>query len=222
MEQQKSRIYPLLGIFLAVFIIVFGLVRSRETDILYFLAGCYVLFAAVGCYRACLKVLPIAILLGAAFGGISYAATRDFATARAMAARIWAFCVAVIPGMSIRPVDLTGCLNQLKFPRAITLGFLIALNFAPLLGGEVRRIREAMRTRGAGSILHIKVFYRAFLIPLVTRLVNISDTLALSVETRGFTMENSGVTIYKKVRPHAADIVLFVLILGGAALTVIL
>ena len=42
------------------------------------------------------------------------------------------------------------------------------------------------------------------------RLVNISDTLALSVETRGFTLGGSLYSIYKKEYPALSD-VLFVL-----------
>ena len=34
----------------------------------------------------------------------------------------------------------------------------------PLLGDEVRKVREAMKTRGAGSLLSPGIFYRAFLI----------------------------------------------------------
>ena len=43
-----------------------------------------------------------------------------------------------------------------------------------------------------------KIFYRAFLVPFVMRLVNISDTLSLSVETRGFSLEKVPYTVYKK------------------------
>ena len=97
---------------------------------------------------------------------------------------------------------------------------MITLSFFPLLRDEVRQVREAMKTRGAGSILSPKIFYRAFLIPLVTRLVNISDTLALSVETRGFTTGSAATyTVYRTVSVGARDIgfaVIFVLCTGMA------
>lgn len=35
----------------------------------------------------------------------------------------------------------------------ITLGMMITLTFFPLLGGEVRQVREAMKTRGAGTCI---------------------------------------------------------------------
>lgn len=39
------------------------------------------------------------------------------------------------------------------------------------------------------SILKPKIFYRAFLIPLVVRLTDITDLLSLRVETRGYSLE---------------------------------
>ncbi len=74
-----------------------------------------------------------------------------------------------------------------------------------VLRAEVRQTREAMRTRGAGGLLNPAILYRAFLIPLMVRLVNLSDTLALSVETRGFTTEAAPYTVYRPVYLQAKD-----------------
>lgn len=122
--------------------------------------------------------------------------------------------------MSILPVDLTRNLNQIKIPRKITLGMLICLNFVPILKIEVKNIKEAMKIRGV-SILNPKIFYRAFLIPLTIRLVNISDTLALSVEARGFKMDGKS-SIYKPVKLKLKDILIFSLIIISAILVVII
>ena len=79
-----------------------------------------------------------------------------------------------------------------------------------------------MKTRGAGSILSPKIFYRAFLVPFVMRLVNISDTLSLSVETRGFSLEKAQYTVYKKERIYLSDIVFILGLIAGAVCTVVL
>ena len=79
------------------------------------------------------------------------------------------------------------------------------IDFFPLLRAEVRQTREAMRTRGAGGLLNPAILYRAFLIPLMVRLVNLSDTLALSVETRGFTTYPAPYTVYQPVYLQARD-----------------
>ena len=59
---------------------------------------------------------------------------------------------------------------------------LITLSFVPVLAAEIRQVRSAMKTRGATSLYKPAVLYRAFLIPLIVRLVNISDTLTLSLD----------------------------------------
>ena len=222
MTATKSKIYPILAILIALFILVFGLVMARTTEVFCFLAGTILLFALIGCCKPVLRMLPVMLIGGAIFGGISYLARRDVAAANAMAVRIMIIATAVIPGMSVAPVDLTRNLNRMKVPKGITLGMLIALNFTPLLRLEIKRVREAMKTRGAGSILNPKVFYRAFLIPFITRLVNISDTLALSVETRGFTLEKTETTTYKTPKFRVTDGILILCLAAGAVLTVVL
>lgn len=219
--QVKTPVYPLIGILVSVLVIVFGLVRAKSDSCLYFLGGVWVLYVLYGYYRACLTVLPIAAVLAGIFAGITYALTKDIPAAFAAVNRILAVCIAVIPGLSLSPIYLTRSLSQIRTPRMITLGMLITLNFFPLLKGETAQIREAMKTRGAGSLFNPKIFYRAFLIPLVMRLVNISDTLALSVETRGFAA-GSPYTVYKTVSIRATDVVFALLVAAGAVLTVLL
>ena len=118
--------------------------------------------------------------------------------------------VAIIPGMNIRPSDLTRCLNQMHVPKAISLGMLIALSFIPLLKGEIKKIKEAIKIRGI-SKFNLSLFYRAFLVPLATRISSISDTLTLSLEGRGFQM-NAKSSIYKKVKLKTIDIILIIFI----------
>ncbi len=221
---KKSAIYPVFGILISVFVLIFGLISAAKDYRIcaVFLTAVFAVFLCTGFHRACLKVIIPALVIAVIFGAITYASGRGFDKAISIGIRFVAIGIAIIPGMSIRPVDLTRNLNELKVPRGITLGMLIALNFTPLLRSEIRQIREAMKTRGAGSVLNLRIFYRAFLIPLIMRLVNISDTLALSVETRGFTLDGSDVTAYKRVTPHIKDIVITALTAIAAAGAVII
>jgi energy-coupling factor transporter transmembrane protein EcfT len=79
-----------------------------------------------------------------------------------------------------------------------------------------------MKTRGAGSLLNPKVLYRAFLVPLVMRLVGISDTLSLSVETRGFTLGKVKYSVYKREVVALSDIIFLLAIIAGGVLVVVL
>ena len=196
---------------------------ARNVKCSYFLAGCFVWLILFGCKKGCFRVFPVYIVVGGLFAVIAYFAYgKDGYAAMAMANRFASVFLAAALGMSVEPVDMTRNLSTLKAPRSITLGILIATSFPPVLSAEIKRVREAMKTRGAGSVLNPKIFYRAFLVPFVMRLVNISDTLSLSVETRGFSLEKVPYTVYKKEIVCLSDILFLLGLIAGAVCTVVL
>lgn len=176
----KHPLFPMAGIAVSVFTFAFGLAMAKSPGVFFFLGGMWLLLALFGYLRPCLAVLPAA-------------------------ARMLALCVAAIPGLGLAPVCLVRGFSCMRLPRVLTLAMLITFTFFPLLRAEVRQTREAMRTRGAGGLLNPAILYRAFLIPLMVRLVNLSDTLALSVETRGFTTYPAPYTVYRPVYLQAKD-----------------
>ena len=183
----KNPLFPMSGIAVSVFTFAFGLAMAKSPSVFFFLGGMWLMLVLFGYLRPCLAVLPAAALLCGVFCTLTYAISRDVAQTSAAAARMLALCVAAIPGLGLAPVCLVRGFSCMRLPRVLTLAMLITFTFFPLLRAEVRQTREAMRTRGAGGLLNPAILYRAFLIPLMVRLVNLSDTLALSVETRGFT-----------------------------------
>ena len=173
--------------------------------------------------RTLKDMLPVLILTGGSFATLAYFAYgKDGKAAMAMANRFASVFLAAALGMSVEPADMTRNLSTLKMPRGVTLGMLIATSFPPVLGAEIKRVREAMEIRGAGSVLNPKIFYRAFLVPFVMRLVNISDTLSLSVETRGFSLEKVPYTVYKKEIVCMSDVLFISGLAAGAIVTVVL
>ena len=220
---KSIKLYPLVAIFGSLFLIIFGLVTARNENLCWYLLGALVWLCLFGCLKGCLKMLPAFVVFGGAFAGIAYAsAGGDLPAALSMLNRFGALFLGVALSMSVAAVRMTRSLSQIHTPRGITLGMLIAMSFVPMLRGEVGRVREAMRTRGAGSVLNPKIFYRAFLVPFVMRLVNISDTLALSVETRGFTLGNSLYSIYKRESIALSDVIFVLGLVAGAVLVVVL
>ena len=201
----KHPLFPMAGIAVSVFTFAFGLAMAKSPGVFFFLGGMWLLLALFGYLRPCLAVLPAAALLCGIFCALTYAISRDTAQTYAAAARMLALCVAAIPGLGLAPVCLVRGFSCMRLPRVLTLAMLITFTFFPLLRAEVRQTREAMRTRGAGGILNPAILYRAFLIPLMVRLVNLSDTLALSVETRGFTPGPAPYTVYRPVYLQAKD-----------------
>lgn len=223
MKAYNLKLYPLIAIVASLFVIVFGLVAARNENLCWYLLGVFVWLCVFGCLKGCLKMLPAFIVFGGAFAGIAYAsAGGDVQAAISMLNRFGALFLGVALSMSVSAVRMTRSLSQIHTPRAITLGMLISMSFVPMLKGEIGRVREAMKTRGAGSVLNPKILYRAFLVPFVMRLVNISDTLALSVETRGFTLGGSLYSIYKKEYPALSDVLFILGIVAGAVLVVVL
>ena len=219
--RYKRNLYPLFAIASALIIMVFGLVMAKSITCSYFLLGAFVWLLIFGCWKQCLKSLAAYIVVGGIFTLIAYySSNKNADVALAMANRFGAVFLAIVPGMSIQAVAMTRNLSQLHTPRAITLGMLITMSFVPVLRGEIKRVREAMKTRGAGSIANPKIFYRALLIPLVTRLVDISDTLALSIETRGFTLGKAKYTVYKKEVVNIFDVLYLVGYAVGIALCI--
>ena len=219
----KTKLYPLIAIAASLFVIIFGLVAARNENLCWYLLGGLVWLFLFGCWKGVLKMLPAFIVFGGAFAGISYAsAGGDVQAAISMLNHFGALFLGVALSMSIAAVRMTRSLSEVHTPRAITLGMLISMSFVPMLKGEIGRVREAMKTRGAGSVLNPKILYRAFLVPFVMRLVNISDTLALSVETRGFTLGGSLYSIYKKEYPALSDVLFVLGIVAGAVLVVVL
>ncbi len=222
MMASKSKIHPIIGIILAVYIMIFSLVRSYDFNTLYFLLLIYALFIIFGMYKQALMVIFFSAITILIFAGLTYLINKNIESTYAMANRLLGLSIAIIPGMSISSADLTRSLNQLRAPRSITLGMMICLSFIPLLNLEVKHIKEAMKTRGVTSIINPFVFYRAFLIPLTMRIVNISDTLALSVEARGFAMKNKNYTVYKHVKIMPRDVIIPIAIIALSVVVVIL
>ena len=218
----KKTIYPVIALVAALFIAVFCLITARELNCSYFILGVFVWAVLFGCYRGCLRILIPFIIVGGIFFGIFYAVTQSWLSALSMVNRLGGLFICAAIGMSISTVRMTRSLSQVHTPRAITLGMLISMSFVPMLKGEIGRVREAMKTRGAGGILNPKILYRAFLVPFVMRLVNISDTLALSVETRGFALGKVRYTIYKKEQIALSDIVFVLGLIAGAVLVIVL
>lgn len=218
----KRPVYPLFGFFAALLIFAAGLATAKHVEGMWYLLAVWVWFLLFGYWRSCLIIIPCAAVVAGIFAGITYLSSRELGATLAAVSRSAAVCLAVLPGLSLPAVKLTRNLSQIHVPRSVTLGMMIVLSFAPLLGKEIKRIREAMRTRGAGSLLNPKVLYRALLVPFAARLVNISDTLSLSVETRGFRTGKVPYTIYHPVKLTARDVIFLLGLVAGSAAIIVL
>lgn len=210
-------IYPILGILLSITTLIFGLARAKNFNTLYFIISVWGLFFVFGYFKVCFGIIPFTIITMLLFSSIVVTGTtgqKVFDVTNVNRALTVSF--AVMPGMSIPPSKVINNMRQLKIPKAITLGMMITLNFFPLLFKEMKQIRQAIKTRGVITFFNFKALYRAFLVPLVVRIINISSILSLSVETRAFSLSKREITLYKKEKFKFQDaifLVLFILII---------
>ena len=219
----KNPLYPLVCILSSLVIVIVGLLLVKGHDVLWLILLLCAADCCFGLYKTTLKCLLMFIPVSALFGLFTYLFNWNGMEAVQMAERILLMAVAAIPAVCMPPINLIRCLTKLKCPRMITLGMLIVIRFVPVLRAEVKRIREAMKTRGVNaSLWNIQCFYRALLIPLMMRLINISDTLSLSLETRGFEMGRTPVSVYRDVRFRPRDAVYSVLVAAMLIGTVVL
>ena len=180
------------------------------------------LFIAYGLYMATLLLSLGMGIFGVIAGGISALINHTLDMFWITPARCILIGVCVVPLLSVPPAQLTRSLNQLKFPRLLTLGMLVTVRFIPVLFSEMFQIRDAMRSRGIDTRWYSPAWYRpsnlyrAFIVPLIMRVVNISDTLALSVETRAFDQDSREATVYKPVAFTGRDRIFIALILLAA------
>lgn len=216
---SSKPVFPFFSVFSSILIVVLGLLFAPHAQTLFFLSLAWILFLTFGSYRACFLVLPFMLFFGSAFFGLTFLISKDFSASLAAFTRIATVFVAVIPGLSVPPVNVVRAISSLNVKkslrpalRTITLGLMITLSFFPILAKEIAQVKEAVQTR-AGSIFSPKIFYRAFLIPLVIRLVNICDTLSLSVETRGFSIGEDEYSVFKQIKLSVRDFVFIFLIL---------
>jgi energy-coupling factor transport system permease protein len=193
-------LYPLATIAFSVLAFVGGLLIAKSVVFLPALAALCVLYACFGYGSVMLRCLAIFVPLGALLGGLSYLVFGEVAAIYETAGRIVLVGLCAVPLVSTPPVVLTRSLAAFHMPRVIVLGILVAIRFLPVLLREMRQVREAMKTRGVRTGRDPRSLYRAFVIPLVMRIINISEILSLSLETRAFDLNVEQVTIYHPVR----------------------
>lgn len=202
----KKPIYPLLSIVVAILILVEGLLLAKSIRILYFLLAVslvYLFFGYGKVFVRCIFIFaPISMFVGAISGltaGSQVVALQTFGRTMLMA-------LSAIPLISTPPIALTRNLTMLKCPRVITLGMLVTVRFVPILISESKQIFEAMKTRGVNAKWYnFSCIYRSFLIPFIMRMINMSDTMSLSMETRGFDLVGKDASVYKDVHFTVRD-----------------
>lgn len=200
----KRPLYPVIAIVSSVLILFGSLLLVKTWWFGYYFLSISLLLIFFGYGKVILKTLfvffPVAI-----FVGLLTKINGSWIESLWAAERIFILGIAAVPTISMRPVDLVRAMDQSHAPRWLTLGLLITIRFLGVMYTEHRRIKRAIKLRGVKTAwYHPGIWYRAWLVPFMMRVLSISDMMALSLETRSFSMEEER-TFYRRVQVHTYD-----------------
>lgn len=213
--EVKRPFYPLVSFTASIIILVFGMLFSKHITAFAFAGAVFVLFCVFGFFKSTWKMTLAMGVCGLVIGGLSFLTNRSLEAFWQTVLRMILLGLCAVPMVSTSPCDLTRCLAKMKCPRVITLGMLVTLKFIPVLASEIKQIWEAMKVRGANmNWYRPSCIYRAFIIPLVMRIIGISDTLSLSLETRAFTLDDSQSSVYREIKAKPRDFVFFACVIA--------
>lgn len=96
--------------------------------------------------------------------------------------------------------EMLEALNRMKIPRSIGIPFSVLLRFVPTIKIELKALKENMKIRGIITsrffpLLHPIKFMEYTLVPLLMRMIKISDELSASALIRGLDSDEKRVTL---------------------------
>jgi energy-coupling factor transport system permease protein len=125
---------------------------------------------------------------------------------------------------STRIQDLTAALiKQFRVPREYAFMFTATLRFIPDFFAEIKAVQEAQACRGysaKGSITRRLLNYLAVVQPMVLRAITRSETMAMSLELRGFGRGSLGGYGANIALTGVDYVTLMILIFGTAGITI--
>lgn len=108
--------------------------------------------------------------------------------------------------------EMLEALNRMKVPRSIGVPFSVLLRFVPTIKIEFRALKENMKIRGVVTnrffpLLHPIKYIEYTLVPLLMRMIKISDELSASALIRGLDSDEKRVTL-TELRFRWADLMI--------------
>ena len=108
--------------------------------------------------------------------------------------------------------EMLEALNRMKVPRSIGVPFSVLLRFVPTIKIEFRALKENMKIRGVVTnrffpLLHPIKYIEYTLVPLLMRMIKISDELSASALIRGLDSNENRVTL-TKLRFRTTDLLI--------------
>mgnify|MGYP000920420800 CR=1 FL=1 len=191
MNNPKKNIHPILSLLFSLILFVTSLLFVKKPWFWIYLVSFFLLFLLFRFGRTMLRLIPFVLILGALTAGLTAVNGKPSDILYAFY-RVLAIALAGVLSISVKPIKLVRAFNQLKVPRWLTLGLLIVIRFMQIFYEEIQQIKQAIVVRGIRFTETPLLWARAFFIPLIVRVLNISEGLAISLETRAFSTESEG------------------------------
>ncbi len=212
-----ERLVPISKILITIFVSLWAILLRQPLELLGLLVAELIVLAVTGLlvkqYKAVLSLTGFAVFLAVVqfLGG----GTPDsaYVTGLRMLCMTMVFIMLLA---TTRLQDLTAALvTQCKIPYEYAFMFTAALRFVPDFIAESHAVREAQACRGmnmTGNIVKRITSYGAVIQPLLLKSLGRSETMALSLELRGFGNENH--SFVAKVGMRGSDYVVVLVLLA--------
>lgn len=117
-------------------------------------------------------------------------------------------------------------LRNLHLPEQLIMIVAVIFRFFPVLSGDMKLLRQSIRTRGAFVTLWQKLralpaYIEILTVPMALRVIRIAETLSASAETRGIDLKRSK-SNYLLLRFSAWDMIFCVLLAASITVGLIL
>lgn len=111
--------------------------------------------------------------------------------------------------------------RKIHLPEKLIMIFAVIFRFFPVLSGDMKLLRQSVRTRGVFATFGQKLkalpeYIEILTVPMALRVIRIAETLSASAETRGIDLRRKKST-YVSLRYGAWDIIFTLLLIGAAA-----
>lgn len=212
-NKKRFELYPFFSILISIGIIATGIVFCKNYYTWVFLGAYLILCLCFTYFKPVLKAFIGLIFLELVFTGITYLITKDtFETSKA-SLRTASACIGFITLLGLSYTKLGKNLDTIKAPRFLSLTILIFFSFLPILSNETKEIKKGMKARG-GRNYGVIYFFKTMIVPFIIRISNMSDTLALSVELRGFQINKKIKEVYDPIYPKWQDYIYLIVSLA--------
>ncbi|MCQ2010479.1 MAG: energy-coupling factor transporter transmembrane component T [Sporolactobacillus sp.] len=209
--------------FSVVLIIGFLIFGSSVTQLLFL----FVVMGIYGFLNGVRKSLPIYVLFLLLYFLSDYLASETRNILFVSIAFFSYFIVCFLPALLAGEVlvrtpagQLMSALGRWHFPKTMIIAFAVSLRFIPIAGLEIRSIHEVMKQRGVAFFsrtgwLHPWRTFEYALVPLMIRLLKISDELTASAVTRGVEAPIRRTSVHV-IKFRSCDYVVILLVLALA------